>query len=144
MARVVAASDVVISTAAVPGKKAPVLITKEMVGGMAPGAVIVDVAAEQGGNCELTRLGERIEVGGVTIIGPTSVASALAYDASQMYSRNLATFLAHAVKNGFDAPAPEDDIVRETRVTHAGEVVQPRVRELLGLPALPAPQPAGA
>jgi len=144
MARVVAASDVVISTAAVPGKKAPVLITKQMVGGMAPGAVIVDVAAEQGGNCELTRLGERIEVGGVTIIGPTSVASALAYDASQMYSRNLATFLAHAVKNGFDTPAPEDDIVRETRVTHAGEVVQPRVRELLGLPALPTPQPAGA
>jgi NAD(P) transhydrogenase subunit alpha len=112
-----------------------------MVEGMAPGAVIVDVAAEQGGNCELTRVGERIEVGGVTVIGPTSVASALACDASQMYSRNLATFLAHALKNGFDAPSPDDDIVRETRVTHAGEVVQPRVRELLGLPAL---QPAGA
>lgn len=144
MARVVAASDVVISTAAVPGRKAPVLITKDMVEGMKPGAVIVDVAAEQGGNCELTRVGERVEAFGVTIIGPTSVASALAYDASQMYARNLATFLAHALQNGLSAAAPEDDIVRETRVTHGGEVVQARVREALGLPALPTPQPAGA
>ncbi len=144
MARVVAASDVVISTAAVPGKKAPVLITKDMVAGLRPGAVIVDVAAEQGGNCELTRVGERLEAFGVTIIGPTSVASALAYDASQMYARNVTTFLAHALKNGLTAPAPADEIVRETRVTHGGEVVQPRVREALGLPALPSPQPAGA
>jgi H+-translocating NAD(P) transhydrogenase subunit alpha len=136
MGKVVAASNVVITTAAVPGKKAPLLVTKEMVAGMAPGSVVVDVAAEQGGNCELTRPGERIEVGGVTILGPLNVAASLPYDASQMYARNVATFLTHALKNGWDAEHPEDDIVRDTRVTRAGEVVHARVRELLGLPAL--------
>lgn len=138
MAQVVARNDVVISTAAVPGKKAPVLVTREMLKGMPAGAVVVDVAAEQGGNCEATRPGERIQVDGVTVIGPLNVAASLPYDASQMYARNVATFLAHALKNGFESDAPTDDIVRETRVTRGGEVVHARVREALGLPALAA------
>jgi len=136
MAQVVARNDVVISTAAVPGKQAPVLVTREMLQGMPHGAVVVDVAAEQGGNCEATRPGERIQVGGVTVIGPLNVAASLPYDASQMYARNVASFLAHALKNGFDSETPDDDIVRETRVTRGGEVVHARVREALGLPAL--------
>jgi NAD(P) transhydrogenase subunit alpha len=139
MAQVVARNDVVVSTAAVPGKKAPVLVTREMLKGMPPGSVVVDVAAEQGGNCEVTRPGERIQVDGVTVIGPLNVAASLPYDASQMYARNVATFLAHALKNGFADDAPQDDIVRETRVTRGGEVVHARVREALGLPALAAP-----
>jgi len=136
MAKVIAQSDVVITTAAVPGKKAPVLVTQAMVAGMARGSVIVDVAAEQGGNCELTKPGERTSFQGVTVLGPLNVASALPFDASQMYAKNLSTFLIHALKQGLLEAAPQDDIVRETRVAHAGEVVQPRVREQLGLPAL--------
>ncbi len=138
MAAVLAAQNVVISTAAVPGKKAPILITREMVEAMAPGSIIVDIAAERGGNCELTRPGETVEHGGVRILGPLNLPSTIPYHASQMYARNIATFLKYLVKDGKIALDREDEIVRETLVTHQGEVVHPRVRELLGLPALQA------
>ena len=135
MAAVLAEQNVVISTAAVPGKKAPILITREMVERMAPGSVIVDIAAERGGNCELTRPGETVEHGGVRILGPLNLPSTVPYHASQMYARNIATFLKYLVKDGKIALDREDEIVRETLVTHQGEVVHPRVRELLGLEA---------
>jgi NAD(P) transhydrogenase subunit alpha len=123
LGQVIATSDVVISTAAVPGKKAPILITAEMVAGMAPGSVIVDLAADGGGNCELTKLGEIIVSHGVTIHGPENLSSTVPYHASQMYAKNVATFLL-------------DEITKETMMTQNGEVVQPRIREVLGLPAI--------
>ncbi len=136
MAAVLAEQNVVVTTAAVPGKKAPILITREMVARMAPGSVIVDVAAERGGNCELTRPGETVEAGGVRILGPLNLPSTIPYHASQMYSRNVATFLKHLLdKEGGLALNREDEIVRETLVTFGGEVVHPRVRESMGLPA---------
>jgi NAD(P) transhydrogenase subunit alpha len=138
MAAVLAGQSVVIATAAVPGKKAPILITREMVEAMAPGSIIVDVAAERGGNCELTRPGETVEHRGVRILGPLNLPSAIPYHASQMYARNIATFLKYLVKDGKIALDREDEIVRETLVTHQGEVVHPRVREFMGLPALQA------
>jgi len=133
MARVVAESDVVITTAVVPGKKAPVLITAEMVRGMAPGSVIVDLAAERNGNCELTRPDETTVAHGVTIIGPVNLASTVPYHASQMYARNLTAFFLHLAKSGTIELNPEDEITRETLLTRGGEVVHPRVREALGL-----------
>ena len=136
MANVLAEQNVVITTAAVPGKKAPILITREMVERMAPGSIIVDVAAERGGNCELTEPGETVESGGVSIIGTLNLPASIPYHASQMYARNIATFLKYLVKDGRLALDPEDEIVRETLVTFAGEVVHPRVRESIGLPAL--------
>jgi NAD(P) transhydrogenase subunit alpha len=136
MGNVLAEQHVVITTAAVPGKKAPILITGEMAGRMAPGSVIVDIAAERGGNCELTRPGEVVEQGGVRIYGPVNLASSIPYHASQMYAKNIATFLKYLVKDGQLVLDREDEIVRETLVTQAGEVVHPRVRELIGLPVL--------
>ena len=135
MLEVVREQDVVISTAAVPGKKAPVLITKEMVEAMAPGSVIMDVAAVRGGNCELTRPGETVIHKGVTILGPTNFASMAPYHASQMFSANAITFLKHLI--GFLPLTNDvtDDIVVDTLVTHGGEVTNSRVREALGLPA---------
>jgi len=124
MLKVVAASDVVITTAAIPGRKAPVLVTAEMVKGMAPGSVIVDLAAERGGNCELTRADERVVEHGVTILGPTNLASTVPYHASQMYSKNITTFLAHLVKDGAIRTGTDDEIVRETLVAHGGRVVR--------------------
>jgi NAD(P) transhydrogenase subunit alpha len=138
LGRVIADSDVVITTAVVPGKKAPVLVTAEMVKGMAPGSVIFDLAAERGGNCELTRPGETIVAHGVTIIGRINVAASVPYHASQMYARNLTAFLVNLVKDGKLRPAAEDDIIRETLLTRDGEIVNPRVREFLALPALAA------
>ena len=135
MAQVVAESDVVITTAAVPGGKAPVLITKEMVQGMRAGSVIVDLAAEGGGNCELTQPGESVEVSGVTILGPLNLPSTVPYHASQMYARNVAAFLQNLVKDGELRLDMEDQIIRDSLLSHQGEVVSPRVRELLGLPA---------
>jgi NAD(P) transhydrogenase subunit alpha len=131
----------VISTAAVPGKKAPILITREMVEAMAPGSLIVDIAAERGGNCELTRPGETVEHGGVRILGPLNLPSTIPYHASQMYARNIATFLKYLVKDGQLALDREDEIVRETLVTHQGEVVHPRVRESMGLDAVKSGAP---
>ena len=136
MAGVLAQQNVVISTAAVPGRKAPVLITREMVAHMAPGSLIVDIAAERGGNCELTRPGETVVSGGVTIMGPLNLPSTIPYHASQMYAKNISTFLKYLTKDGKLALNREDEIVRETLVTHAGEVVHPKVRELLGLAAV--------
>jgi len=125
--------DVLITTAAVPGKKAPILVTAEMAGAMAPGSVIVDIAAERGGNCELTRPGETVVERGVSILGPLNLASAVPFHASQMYGSNVASFLKLMVKNGELNLNRDDEIIRETLVTHQGEVVNPRVSELLGL-----------
>jgi NAD(P) transhydrogenase subunit alpha len=133
MTEVVAQNDVVVTTAAVPGKKAPILITKEMVQGMSPGSVIVDLAAERGGNCELTQAGESIEVGGVTIMGPMNLPATVPAHASQMYSKNITTFFLNIVKDGAINLDLEDEITRDTMVTRQGNVVSPRVRELLGL-----------
>jgi NAD(P) transhydrogenase subunit alpha len=141
MAKVVADSDVVITTANVPGRKAPVLITSEMVAGMNPGSVIVDLAAERGGNCELTRSGETVVAHGVTIIGPVNVPSMVPFHASQMYSNNITAWFTHMVKDGVLKLDLEDEITRETLVARDGEVVHPKVREALGL-AAEAPSPA--
>ena len=136
MLKVVAGSDVVITTAAIPGRKAPILITEEMVRGMAPASVIVDLAAERGGNCELTKPGEVTVAHGVTLIGSLNLPATVPYHASQMYAKNITTLLLLMVdkegKLGFDRG---DEIIRETMVTHGGDVVHARVRELLGLPA---------
>ena len=135
MSRVVSASDVVITTAQVPGKKAPLLITGEMVAGMAPGSVIVDLASEQGGNCELTRPGETVVAHGVTVLGPVNLPATVPYHASQMYSKNVSAFLLHLVREGRLAIDMQDEITRETLVARDGEIVSPRVRSALGLPA---------
>ena len=123
--------NVVITTAAVPGRKAPVLVTKEMVEKMQPGSVIVDIAAERGGNCELTQADETVVHNGVTILGPVNMASLAPQDASQMYATNLINFLKPMVKEGALAINREDEIVRETLVTFEGKVVHPRVLELM-------------
>jgi len=136
LGKVIAESDVVITTAVVPGKKAPVLVTKEMVAGMATGSVLVDLAAERGGNCELTQSGEKISVNGVSIIGWVNLASSVPYHASQMYSKNVANFLLNMVKDGKLNINMQDDIIGSTLVTQGGEIVNPRIRELFGLPAL--------
>jgi H+-translocating NAD(P) transhydrogenase subunit alpha len=136
MGRVVAEHDVVIATAVVPGKRAPVLVTAEMVRGMQPGSVIVDLAAERGGNCELTKPEETIVVNGVTIIGQINLASTVPYHSSSLYARNLTAFLSHLVKDGKLNLDLSDEITRETLLTRGGEIVQPRVREFLSLPAL--------
>ncbi len=138
MAGVLAEQHVVITTAAVPGKKAPILITGEMMSRMAPGSVIVDIAAERGGNCELTRPGEVVVERGVSIHGPLNLPSTIPYHASQMYGKNIATFLKYLIKDGKLTLAQDDEIVRETLVTHGGEVVHAGVRGLMGLPALQA------
>ena len=140
LGKVVAESDVVISAAVIPGKKPPILVTKEMVASMAPGSVIVDLAGERGGNCELTRPGEIVVEHSVTIIGWFNLASTVPYHASQMYARNITAFLLHLVKDGKLQLDLEDEIVRETLLTRGGEVVNPRVREFFSLPALPAAQ----
>ena len=136
LGRVVAESDVVITAAVIPGKKSPVLITKEMVQSMAPGSVVFDLAAERGGNCELTRTGETVVEYGVTIIGTINLASAVPYHASQMYAKNVTAFLLYLVKDGKLQLNLEDEIVRETLFTREGEIVNPRVREFFSLPSL--------
>jgi len=138
LGKVVAESDVVVTAAVIPGKKSPILVTKEMVAGMAPGSVLVDLAAERGGNCELTRAGEKVEEHGVTIIGSINLASTVPYHASQMYAKNVATFLLYMVKDGKLQINPEDEIVRETLLTQGGEIVSARLREIYKLPALAA------
>jgi NAD(P) transhydrogenase subunit alpha len=137
MAAAIRDVDVVITTAAIPGKKSPVLITADMVAGMRRGAIIVDLAAERGGNCELTRADERIDADGVTILGPTNLPSTAPHDASQMYARNVAALLKHLMKDGRIDLERDDEILRETLVTRGGEVVHERVRDALGLGPLP-------
>ncbi len=129
LARVVAESDVAITTAVVPGQKAPVLVTGEMVATMARGSVIIDLAAERGGNCELTRPNETIVDRGVTIVGTFNFATTVPYHASQMYARNLATFILHLLKDGKLVLDLEDEITRETLITRDGDTVNPRARE---------------
>jgi NAD(P) transhydrogenase subunit alpha len=134
LGRVVRESDVVITAAVIPGKKSPVLVTEEMVKGMAPGSVIFDLAAERGGNCELTEAGKTVVRHGVSIIGAINVASGVPYHASQMYARNVSAFLLHLVKDQKLQLNLEDEIVRETLVSTGGEIVNPRVREVFGMP----------
>jgi H+-translocating NAD(P) transhydrogenase subunit alpha len=136
LGRVVKESDVVITAAVIPGKKSPVLVTEEMVQGMAPGSVIFDLAAERGGNCELTQAGETIVRHGVTIIGAINVASGVPYHASQMYARNVTAFLLHLIRDQQLQINLEDEIVRETLVTHRSAVVNQRVREFFSMPAM--------
>jgi proton-translocating NAD(P)+ transhydrogenase subunit alpha len=121
----------VITTAAVPGKRAPVLVTAEMAAKMRPGSVLVDVAAEQGGNCELTRPGEDVEQGGVSVLGPLNMASSVANHASQMFAKNLASFLGLIVQKGELKIDVEDEIVAGTLVCRGGEIANDRVREAL-------------
>jgi NAD(P) transhydrogenase subunit alpha len=139
---VIREQDVLITTAAVPGKKAPILVTAEMASAMAPGSVIVDIAAERGGNCELTRPGETVMHQGISILGPLNIPSAAPYHASQMYGSNIAAFLKLMInKTGELTVNREDEIIRETLVTHGHQVVHPRVTELLGMAnAAPAPR----
>jgi NAD(P) transhydrogenase subunit alpha len=133
MAKVTARNDVVITTAAIPGKKSPLLLTRQAVESMTPGSVIVDLAAERGGNCELTQADQTVVEHGVTILGPTNLAASVPYHASQMYSRNVTSFLKHMVQEGEIKLDTEDEIVRETMVTNNGEVVHSRIRDLLGV-----------
>jgi NAD(P) transhydrogenase subunit alpha len=124
----------------IPGKKPPVLVTEEMVKGMAAGSVILDLAAERGGNCELTRAGETVVAHDVTIIGRINVSTGVPYHASQMYARNITAFLLHLVKDGKLRLDLEDEIIRETLLTRAGTLVNQRVREFFSQPA-PVPAP---
>lgn len=131
MQRIVAEHNVVITTAAVPGRKAPVLITADMVAGMPPGSVIVDLAVERGGNCELTEPDRIVEKHGVVILGPLNLPATVPYHASQMYSRNISAFLLHIAKSGTIDLDADDPIVRETLLSRDSRVVNPRVLELL-------------
>ena len=129
--KVVADCDVVITTAAIPGKKAPILVTREMVEAMAPGSVVVDIAAERGGNCDVTIAGETVELNDVKILGPVNLASSIPTHASEMFSKNMTTLLMLIIKSGVVKIDTSDEILRETLVTQNGEVVSDRVRELL-------------
>jgi proton-translocating NAD(P)+ transhydrogenase subunit alpha len=134
LAKVVAGQDAVIATAAVPGARAPLLVTADAVRGMRHGAVIVDLAAASGGNCELTRPDETVDVHGVQVIGPTDLAATVPHDASQMYAKNIVAFLANLVRKGELRLDLEDQVIHDSMLAHEGEVVAPRVRERLGLP----------
>ncbi|MHC5008868.1 MAG: NAD(P) transhydrogenase subunit alpha [Planctomycetota bacterium] len=139
MAETLTETHAVITTAAVPGKKAPVLVTEDMVKGMPSSSVIVDLAAERGGNCELTRADETVVAHGVTILGPTNLPSTVPYHASQMYAKNIQTFIFELLKEGelnFDL---ENEVIKETMVTRDGQVVHDRVREMMGATT---PEPA--
>lgn len=136
LAEVVAESDVVITAAVVPGRKAPVLVTRAMVERMAPGSVIVDLAAEQGGNCELSSAGDDVIEHGVTIMSPINIASTVPFHASQLYAKNLSTFLLYLVKEGRLRLDRDDQVIKDTLITHDGEIVNDRIREFLQLPPL--------
>ena len=138
LAAEVAAADVVITTAQIPGRKSPVLVTAAMVEGMAEGAVVIDMAADSGGNCELSKAGEEVVVDGVTVVGLTNPPASMPTHASFLYARNIANFLALVVKDGELAPDFDDEIVAGTCVVRAGTVVHAPTAEALGLPA-PAP-----
>ena len=140
MTEVVAQQDVIITTAAVPGAKSPILVTEDMVKAMKPGSVIVDLAAERGGNCDLTKQGETVVAHDVTILGPENVPSELAYHASQMFGKNMQTLLELIIQDGQINLNFEDEIVAGTVVAHACEVPHPHMRKLLGLDSAEAPQ----
>jgi NAD(P) transhydrogenase subunit alpha len=137
LADVVAESDAVITTAAIPGKPSPLLVTAEAVQRMQPGSVIVDLAAERGGNCALTKADQRVTQFGVTILGPTNLPGELPYHASQMFSGNITAFLLNLVKKGEIVLNCDDEIIRETLAAREGQVAHPRLRDLLGLAKLP-------
>ncbi len=141
MASVVAESDVVITTAAIPGKQSPLLITADAVKGMAPGGVIVDLATERGGNCELSQADTRVVEHGVTILGPTNLPSEIPNHASQMYSNNVTKFLLNLIKDGNVELNLEDEIIRDTLVAHEGQLLNARMRDILGMEPLPVPEP---
>jgi len=136
LGKVVQESDVVITTAVIPGKKAPVLVTEEMVKGMALGSVVVDLAAERGGNCDITEAGKTVVKHGVTLIGEINMAKGVPYHASMMYARNVTSFLTHLIKDQKLNLNLADEIVRETLLTRNGDIVNTRIREFLKLPAL--------
>jgi NAD(P) transhydrogenase subunit alpha len=121
-------SDIVVTTALIPGRAAPILITTEMVEGMTPGSVVVDIAAEQGGNCEVTKPGETVIHKGVKVIGPLNLPSTLAYHASQLYSKNMLSLLNLLVKDGALNADFEDEILLNTTITHNGEIISPMVK----------------
>ena len=129
----VADSDVVVSTAVIPGRKAPLLVTRDAVSKMRPGSVIVDLAAERGGNCEATIPGQTTIVDGVTILGPTNLPSEVPFHTSQLLSRNNLTFFTHLLTLGLPEVSLDDEIFRETLVCRGGDVLHPKLRELLGL-----------
>ena len=133
MEEVVAEQDVVITTAAVPGKRAPVLVTAQMVRRMAPGSVVVDLAAERGGNCELTRPDEAVDENGVTILGPTNLPATVPYHASQMFARNVVAFLKGMIKDGELNVDMEDEVVAGTLLAQDGAIVHPKACEVFGL-----------
>ena len=136
MASIAKDSDVVITTALIPGKPSPLLITADAVRSMAAGSVVIDLAAERGGNCELTQADQRVVDSGVTVLGPTNLASEIPFHASQMYGNNVTKFLQNLLKDGQVRLNLDDEIIRDTLSTHEGQVVQPRLREILGLPPL--------
>lgn len=144
LTQVVGESDVVITTAAVPGKKAPMLVTADMVRKMPRRAILIDLAAEQGGNCELTRAGETVVENGVSIVGCVNLPSTVPFHASQMYARNVSTFLLSQIKGGEPALNRQDELVSSTLVTHEGQVVHPKIREILGLGPMAEEPPARA
>ena len=139
LGKVVAESDIVICTALIPGQKAPVLVTSDMVARMKPGSVIVDMAAERGGNCEGSLPDETVVIGGVTILGPTNLPAEAPFHTSQLYAKNIATFLLHLVKSGLPDVSLDDEISRDTLVARGGEIVHSKVRERAGLPPQDAP-----
>jgi len=147
MAKTIAGADVVITTAQVQGSKAPVLVTQAMVEGMRPGSVIIDLAAEQGGNVEPSKPGETVDVNGVQVVGPVNVPSTVPHHASLVYAKNVANFVTLMMKDGAVVPGADDDVLRDSKVCHGGEIRHNRVRELHGLapltpPAPPEPAPA--
>jgi NAD(P) transhydrogenase subunit alpha len=144
LAAEVAASDVVITTAQIPGRKAPVLVTTAMLAGMSEGAIIVDLAADSGGNCESTVPGRDVDVGGVTVVGLTNPAASMPTHASFLYARNIANVLGLLVNEGSLAPDFSDEIVAGTCVVRAGQVVHAPTAEALGLPAPTKPTDVAA
>ncbi|MGH2577391.1 MAG: NAD(P)-dependent oxidoreductase, partial [Actinomycetota bacterium] len=125
-------ADLVIASVLIPGAAAPKLITADTVKAMKPGSVIVDLAAEQGGNCALTEPGQEVVRHGVTIMGPTNLPSTMPFHASQMYARTVTSFLAHLLRDGTVQVELDDDLTRGPLVTHRGEVVHPAVKAALG------------
>jgi NAD(P) transhydrogenase subunit alpha len=145
LGRIVAECDIVVSTAAIPGKAAPILVTRDAVSKMRAGSVIVDLAAERGGNCEATVPGETVVVDGVTIMGPTNLVSDVPFHTSQLYARNISTYLLHLLKLGLPQIALDDEICRDTLVARGGQLVHNRVRAAAGLPPLESePKPTAS
>ena len=133
LAKAVAAADVVITTAAIPGKKAPVIITRSMIARMKYGAIIVDMAAESGGNCELTQAGEHIIANDVNIHGPLNLPSRMPTHASELFSRNLYNFISPFIKDGVLTLDWDDEVIAQTALCHVGQTVHPNVKTIMGV-----------